>query len=158
MAVCNDCCVQFELQTREERMDQEDNCIQAESQERSATPSSNTHSGWASSHYSPSGAKLHLPHILTTTQSSFSHPHDYANSIKNDKVWDAVKSQEVEVRGRWTLGGFPPMNEMSTPGFVQLPRAPADTSPVQQPWPLRLVRHEKTCSVWLVTRLCFLSN
>ncbi len=52
-----------------ERRDQEDNCMQAEPQGRSATLSSNTHSGWASSHYSPPGAKLHLPHILKTPQS-----------------------------------------------------------------------------------------
>lgn len=45
--------------------------MQAESQGTSATLSSNTHSGWASSHYSPPGAKLHLPHRLTTTQSPF---------------------------------------------------------------------------------------
>lgn len=96
-AMWRDGCVQFGLQTREERRDQEDNCMQAWSQGRSATPSSNTHSGWASSHYSPTGAKLHLPHALTTAQSPFTHPQNYAYGITR------TESGMLQKHRRWRL-------------------------------------------------------
>lgn len=79
--------------------------MQAESQGKSATLSSNTHSGWASSHYSPPGAKVHLPHILSTTQSPRHATSPFTQSRNELKI---RKMSESEVRGRWTPGGFLP--------------------------------------------------
>ncbi len=70
--------------------------------------------------------------------------------------WDAAKTHRVEVS--YTVPTYEWNVILWTPDFVQLPRGPTGKQPVQQPWPLRLVRHEKTCSTWLVTQLCFLSN
>lgn len=59
-AVWKYCCVLFgDCRLEEERRERIRRIIacRQESQGTSATPSSNTHSGWASSHYSPPGAK-----------------------------------------------------------------------------------------------------
>lgn len=60
------------VEVKPERREQENNFMQGHSQGTSVSLSSNTHSGWASSYYSPPGALLHLPHSLTTTQSPLS--------------------------------------------------------------------------------------
>lgn len=156
-SVWKDCCVQFgdcRLERRE-RIRRIIACRQ-ESQGMSATPSSNTHSGWASSHYSPPGAKLHLPHRLTTTQSASTHPH-----ARTTRQITAAISQYLKLRcciNTQTTGSWVDFYLWMNCRHHILSNYRAlltGASPVQQPWPLWLVKHEKTCSTWPVAQLCF---